>query len=139
MIRTIRTIARAERFAAATAKKLDRPQDGAHSLAAPAAPDQSGDPAADGEADHGRTDDRRRAVLAHLTAPVGEGLDLRAQVLDRHRKLMAGPLDRAADLVWAPGRHARAKCSASRRGCLPARPRAPGARASRASASPPRS
>src|SRR6185503_963081 len=105
MIRTIRAIARAERFAAATAKKLERAQDGAVSLAAPAAPDQRRDPATDGEPGDRRAHDHRGPVLAHLAAPVGERVELRPQVLDRHRQLMTGSLDRAADLLWASGCH----------------------------------
>ena len=67
--------------------------------AAPEQRDGGGDAAADEEARRGRADQRRRAVLRQLTAPVGELGDLRAQVVDREPQLAAGGLDLGADLL----------------------------------------
>src|SRR3954467_3688341 len=114
-IRTIRRIARAERFAAAIGKKLERAQDGPPAsvvsgragrcrrlelVALAAAADKRRNPAAHGEPDHGRTDDHGGPMPPPLPAPVGQREVFRAKVLDRHRELMPRPLDRAPDLLW---------------------------------------
>ena len=108
------------------------PRPGVAELALGAAA-EGAQPAADHEPEHCRTRDRRGAVLVDLAPPVGQHLDLHAQVLDRARQLAAVALDRRAYLLGC-GSPRLASPGPGRR---PAGPR--GARAPRGCSWPPRS
>ena len=106
------------------------------SSALAAAATERGEAAAHDEPEHGGAGDRGGAVLVDLAAPVGEHLDLGAQLLDRGRQLAPSALDRAAGSL-------RASESAWLRSCLLGRcdvaSQVPGARSPPSCASPPRS
>src|SRR4051812_3975173 len=77
---------------------------------------ECGDAAADHEARHGGTDQHLLAVTRELPAPVRELVDLALEVVDRVLELLAGRLDRCADLLGsAAGGHQRRASSIAAR------------------------
>src|SRR3954463_14354477 len=76
---------------------------------------EGGDAAADHEAGHGRADQHLLAVTRELRAPVRELVDLALQVVDRVLELLAGHLDRRADLLGGAAGHQRRASSIAAR------------------------
>src|SRR4051795_10106148 len=76
---------------------------------------EGGDAAADHEAGHGRADQHLLAVTRQLRAPVRELVDLALQVVDRVLQLLAGRLDRRADLLGGTAGHQRRASSIAAR------------------------